>query len=83
MSCVCHGKKGEKVEGRAEPDAQCSTCALKHVEMAMEAWGEFLYEEEGKITRNKVLTVGSMTTETQGDREHLFYGRFRIRLFFP
>ena len=48
MSCSCHGKKGEKIEGRVTPDAQCTTCALKHVEMAMEAWGEFTYEEDNR-----------------------------------
>lgn len=48
MSCACHGIKGERVEGRTEPDSQCTTCALKHVEMAMEAWGEFLYEEDNR-----------------------------------
>ena len=48
MSCSCHGKKGERIEGRTTPDSQCTTCALKHVEMAMEAWGEFTYEEDNR-----------------------------------
>ena len=65
MSCACHGKKGEKVEGRAEPDAQCSTCALKHVEMAMEAWGEFLYEEDTRrwCARHLRLAVEHLKTD--------------------
>lgn len=48
MSCSCHGKKGERIEGKVAPDSQCTTCALKHVEMAMEAWGEFTYEEDNR-----------------------------------
>lgn len=48
MSCSCHGKKGEVVNGKVEPDSQCTTCALKHVEMAQAAWGEFTYEEDNR-----------------------------------
>ena len=49
MSCSCHKPDGSKnIEGRVAPDSQCTTCALKHVEMAKEAWGEFLYEEENR-----------------------------------
>ena len=36
------------MEGRVPPDSQCTTCALKHVEMAKAAWGEFLYEEDNR-----------------------------------
>lgn len=48
MACACHGKKGELKEGKVRADDQCTTCALKHLEMAIAAWGEFLYEETNR-----------------------------------
>lgn len=65
MSCICHGTTGERVEGRTEPDSQCTTCALKHVEMAMEAWGEFTYEEDNRrwVARHLRLAVEHLKTD--------------------
>ena len=65
MSCICHGPSGERVEGRTEPDSQCTTCALKHVEMALSAWGEFLYEEENRrwCARHLRLAVEHLKTD--------------------
>ena len=48
MACSCHGITKNKVGGKVAADDQCTTCALKHIEMAMTAWGEFLYEEENR-----------------------------------
>ena len=48
MACKCHGTTRNEVNGKVAADDQCTTCALKHVEMAMAAWGEFLYEEENR-----------------------------------
>lgn len=48
MACFCHGKNGENVSGKVAANDQCTTCALKHVEMAWLAWGEFLYEEANR-----------------------------------
>jgi hypothetical protein len=48
MACSCHGITKNKVGGKVAADDQCTTCALKHIEMAAAAWGEFLYEEENR-----------------------------------
>ncbi len=48
MACACHGQDREKVTGKVRADDQCATCALKHLEMAVVAWGEFLYEEANR-----------------------------------
>lgn len=44
MSCACHGKNGEQVNGTVFPEDQCVVCAAKHLAMARAAWGEFTYE---------------------------------------
>ena len=49
MSCSCHGKEKLKVEGAVKPDDQCLNCALKHINMARLAWGEFCYEETNRL----------------------------------
>lgn len=48
MACSCHGITKNEVGGKVAADDQCTTCALKHIEMASAAWGEFLYEEENR-----------------------------------
>ena len=48
MACSCHGITKNKVGGKVAADDQCTTCALKHIEMASAAWEEFLYEEENR-----------------------------------
>ena len=48
MACKCHGTTKNEVNGKVAATDQCTTCALKHIEMAMTAWGEFLYEEENR-----------------------------------
>lgn len=48
MACKCHGTTRNEVNGKVAANDQCTTCALKHIEMAMAAWGEFLYEEENR-----------------------------------
>lgn len=48
MACSCHGITRNEVNGKVAADDQCTTCAMKHIEMAMAAWGEFLYEEENR-----------------------------------
>lgn len=48
MACKCHGTTKNEVNGKVAANDQCTTCALKHIEMAMTAWGEFLYEEENR-----------------------------------
>lgn len=48
MACKCHGTTKNEVNGKVAANDQCTTCALKHIEMAMVAWGEFLYEEENR-----------------------------------
>lgn len=48
MACKCHGTTKNEVNGKVAANDQCTTCALKHIEMAAAAWGEFLYEEENR-----------------------------------
>ena len=48
MACKCHGITRNEANGKVAADDQCTTCALKHIEMAAAAWGEFLYEEENR-----------------------------------
>lgn len=48
MACKCHGTTKNEVNGKVAANDQCTTCALKHIEMAQTAWGEFLYEEENR-----------------------------------
>ena len=48
MACKCHGTTKNEVNRKVAANDQCTTCALKHIEMAMAAWGEFLYEEENR-----------------------------------
>ena len=48
MACSCHGITKNEVNGKVAAYDQCTTCALKHIEMASAAWGEFLYEEENR-----------------------------------
>ena len=48
MACKCDGITRNEANGKVAADDQCTTCALKHIEMAAAAWGEFLYEEENR-----------------------------------
>ena len=49
MACACHGRKGVVVERKVPPDDQCTTCATKHLNMALAAWGEFTYEDDSRL----------------------------------
>ena len=65
MACSCHGITKNKVGGKVAADDQCTTCALKHIEMASAAWGEFLYEEENRrwVAAHLRLAVEHLKTD--------------------
>ena len=59
MACHCHGKSAH-AERRVRPDDQCTTCAYKHIRLAVGAWGEFTYEIDN---REYVATQLRLTIE--------------------
>ena len=65
MACSCHGITKNKVGGKVAADDQCTTCALKHIEMASAAWEEFLYEEENRrwVAAHLRLAVEHLKTD--------------------
>ena len=65
MACSCHGVTKNKVGGKVAADDQWTTCALKHIEMASAAWGEFLYEEENRrwVAAHLRLAVEHLKTD--------------------
>ena len=65
MACKCHGITRNEVNGKVAADDQCTTCALKHIEMASAAWGEFLYEEENRrwVAAHLRLAVEHLKTD--------------------
>jgi hypothetical protein len=60
MACNCHGKKGEKINGKANPTDQCTACAYKHVNNAKSAWGEFTYTEDNRSFCSGQLRLASL-----------------------
>lgn len=65
MACSCHGVMKNKVGVKVAADDQCTTCALKHIEMASAAWGEFLYEEDNRrwVAAHLRLAVEHLKTD--------------------
>lgn len=65
MPCKCHGATRNEANGKVRADDQCTTCALKHIEMAAAAWGEFLYEEENRrwVAAHLRLAVEHLKTD--------------------
>lgn len=48
MSCHCHGKNGEKIDGHVPPTSQCTACARKHLSVAWNLFTEVSYEEDNR-----------------------------------
>lgn len=48
MACACHGVAGVVKEGRMKPTEQCTMCAYKHLEIALNAYSELSYEIDNR-----------------------------------
>lgn len=49
MACNCHTREGKIALKEVLPDDPCTTCALKHINVAFVAWGEFTYEISNRL----------------------------------